>query len=60
MAYLKGVKCENCGDKLWINRYYEERERETYIDGATCRTCFKNIVLPDEEYHSFVREHGER
>lgn len=61
MAYLKDSKCERCGsNKILINRFHDKKQRKTYIDGATCQICFKNVILPDEEYYEFVREHGTR
>jgi hypothetical protein len=60
MAFLKGHKCERCGyEKVRINSYREENG-EVVVDGATCEVCFKNVVLPTENYSEFVRQHGTR
>lgn len=61
MAYLKDVKCENCGyEKIRINSFYDKDIKKTLVDGASCQVCFKNVVLPDEEYIPFIQKHGTR
>ena len=60
MSYLKGTRCERCGGRFLINSFFDKRLKRLLIDGATCQGCFKNMILPDEDYREFTRLHGER
>ena len=52
---LKDCKCENCeargldGSILVLNH-------KNFVDYGTCVTCFKNYVLPQENFRDFVKQ----
>ena len=58
MFILKDMKCGDCNGNLVINQYPDGKG--IIVDGATCEDCFKEVILPGDEYYSFCREHGVR
>ncbi|MEW6770050.1 MAG: hypothetical protein AB1330_01470 [Bacillota bacterium] len=59
MYFLKDTHCSICGgDILVIPAHIKENGKsKIVVDGGTCQGCLRNIVLPDDEYHDFVRRH---
>ena len=53
---LKGsCKCGAVGS-IAISCYTDKETGEQLVDGGTCIECLCNVVLPTENYTSFVRK----
>lgn len=58
MYVLKYRVCERCGGDIQVLPYTEKDEcgnKETLVDYGRCVNCDKTDILPQEDYHEFVR-----
>jgi hypothetical protein len=59
MGYVLIEKCD-CGGDIGVVRYRGEDpitfKKEDVVSHASCMDCFKNVILPNENWGPFVRE----
>lgn len=56
--YLKDVNCPNCNSRIIVIPYSEGNT--TVVSHGICEMCLKNMVLPQEEFNTFVFEHCDK
>lgn len=52
------VKCPVCNADVVIHTYQERGKM--YVSHGTCCNCFKEVVLPNDEYHLFLEGLGHK
>ena len=56
MRTLRDIKCHVCGkDEIFVVPYRDDEEY--VVSHGECQNCFANIVLPQEDFVSFVKQH---
>ena len=56
MYILKDTSCTRCGGIITIIGSQETGDERPVVSHGVCTTCLKNVVLPQDEFFSFVQE----
>ena len=53
---LNNVRCPECDSLIIINLYRDKEDHREYISHGTCINCLKDMVLPQVEAWSFIKQ----
>lgn len=57
MYILKNENCTRCGGLISIIGGKDVGDKAPVVSHGVCMTCLKNVVLPQDDFVSFVQEH---